>query len=103
MCIDASKRPVDAYLINSLDLRPDIDSLSQVSSDLDTLYKMLTLAQGSITEHIYTLFLKLYNRFSEVSLRSRLLQCLGRNEEVFKPSRANTCMQVSCSVLSRRC
>ena len=26
---------------------------------------------------MYTVFLKLYNRFTDVSLRSRLLQCLG--------------------------
>ncbi|KAI0088475.1 hypothetical protein BDY19DRAFT_165528 [Irpex rosettiformis] len=49
----------------------DLRSHADLQKDLNAI------SQGPITEYMYTLFLKLYNRFTDVSLRSRLLQCLG--------------------------
>ncbi|PPQ86325.1 hypothetical protein CVT25_005626 [Psilocybe cyanescens] len=42
-----------------------------LASDLDTI------STGSITEHIYNLLLSLYEKYSNESLRGRVLQCLG--------------------------
>ena len=38
---------------------------------------MLTVTQGSVIEHVYMCLLKLYEKYSDQGLRSRILQCLG--------------------------
>ncbi|KII90510.1 hypothetical protein PLICRDRAFT_697054 [Plicaturopsis crispa FD-325 SS-3] len=42
-----------------------------IGAELDTITK------GSIIEHIYSSLLKLYEKYSELGLRGRVLQCLG--------------------------
>jgi len=36
-----------------------------------------SIAQGSITDHIYAMLVRLYDKYSDSTLKGRLLQCLG--------------------------
>lgn len=36
-----------------------------------------SVTQGSIMEHIYASLLKLYDKYTDATLRGRILQCLG--------------------------
>lgn len=35
------------------------------------------MMQGSITDHVYTMLVRLYDKYSDSTLKGRLLQCLG--------------------------
>lgn len=62
------------------------------------------IAQGSITDHIYTMLVRLYDKYSDSTLKGRLLQCLGNQS----PNSDNVCslmtlyvnrLPVSCPAL----
>lgn len=55
----------------------DIDAVSPVCNALVTFISHSNESQGSVTEHVYGVLLKLYEKYPDKGMRSRVLQCMG--------------------------
>ena len=71
------------------DVRNVLQAVSPVSEYLvwfttSSHYGDPSNAQGSITDHVYAMLVRLYDKYSDSTLKGRLLQCLGNQLTRFR-------------------
>lgn len=55
----------------------EIDTISKVCSFATSTPTKTEISKGSIVEYIYDGLLELYQKYDQLALRGRILQCLG--------------------------
>ncbi|KAF4581480.1 Sister chromatid cohesion protein 2 [Pleurotus pulmonarius] len=72
---EAKAQSVLIFIVSLLGEHCNFDRLRESNPSLAPVLNGIT--QGSIMEHIYDSLLKLYDKYTDLTLRGRILQCLG--------------------------